>query len=138
MIAMGMLMVGRLKKIEAACLSAAAVLLALTVGVRFYTANAGGKVDAFPADRTEDIWADGSAASENAPRAAGENIDINSADAETLMLLPGIGEVLAARVIAYREENGPFGDISGILEVDGIGRTTFDKIKDYITAEDVP
>jgi len=135
---MGMLILGRLTRTETACLAAAAAILALAVGVRFYAAGNGGAVDVSPADRTEMIWADGAGTAENGRRAQGENIDINSAGAEALGRLPGIGEVLSARIIAYREENGPFEDISEITEVDGIGPATFDKIKDYITAEDVP
>ncbi|NCB52572.1 MAG: helix-hairpin-helix domain-containing protein [Clostridia bacterium] len=136
--AMGMLMLGRLTRIETVCLAAAAALLALAVGFRFYTAGSGGEVNISPANRTEYVWETGPVPDEPAQRADGENININSADAETLRLLPGIGEVLSERMIEYREENGPFGDISEIMEVEGIGQTTFDKIKDYITAEDVP
>ena len=129
---------GRLTRTEIAFLAAAAALLALAAGVRFHAAAAGGEVDVSPADRTEMIWETGSETAGPAERAGGENIDINSADAETLCFLPGIGEVLSARIIAYREENGPFKDISEIMNVEGIGEATFDKIKDYITAEDVP
>lgn len=131
-------MLGRLTRIETACLAAAVALLALAAGFRLYTAGAGSEVSISPADRTEFVWETGPATDETARRAGGENIDINSADAETLLLLPGIGEVLAKRITAYREENGPFGEISEIMEVEGIGPATFDKIKDYITAEDVP
>ena len=88
-------------------------------------------------DRSASVWAE---ASPELPyeRAAGQDININSADAEALTLLPGIGEALAGRIIRYREENGGFSDISEILSVNGIGQATFDKIKDYITAEDMP
>ena len=63
-------------------------------------------------------------------------ININTADAGLLMELPGIGETYARRIVAYREENGPFGEIADIMEVNGIGEKRFANIKDYITVED--
>jgi competence protein ComEA len=129
--------VGKLKKTEAAWLAAAAAALALAVAVRLFSAASAAQIDFSPADRSASVWAE---ASPELPyeRAAGQDININSADAETLTLLPGIGEALAGRIIRYREENGGFSDISEILSVNGIGQATFDKIKDYITAEDMP
>ena len=59
-------------------------------------------------------------------------IDINSAELSDLTMLPGIGEVLAGRIIAYREENGPFTDISQLLNVSGIGQQRLDAIQDLI------
>lgn len=64
---------------------------------------------------------------------AGGLININTADAEALQTLPGIGEVLAERIIEYRETNGPFTDIIEITGVSGIGEGIFDNICDYIT-----
>ncbi len=60
-------------------------------------------------------------------------ININTADLETLMTLPGIGETYAQRIIDYRTANGPFGEISDIMEVSGIGEKRFDAIKNLIT-----
>lgn len=65
--------------------------------------------------------------------AAAATVDINSADRETLCTLGGIGEVLAERIIAYREENGPFAAIEDIMNVNGIGSGTFGKIRSRIT-----
>ena len=62
-------------------------------------------------------------------------ININEDGAYKLVLLPGIGEAIAGRIIAYREENGPFGSIEEIKEVSGIGDKVYDKIKEYITIE---
>jgi competence protein ComEA len=64
--------------------------------------------------------------------AAPELIDINTADAETLSTLPGIGSTLAQRIIAYREQYGDFYYIEDITNVDGIGEDTFENIKDLI------
>ncbi len=60
-------------------------------------------------------------------------ININTADLYTLMSLPGIGETYAQRIIDYRQANGPFADITDIMNVTGIGEKRFDAIKDFIT-----
>ena len=60
-------------------------------------------------------------------------IDINRADAEQLTALPGIGEVLAGRIVAYREENGSFLSIQELQNVEGIGEKRLDAILDLIT-----
>lgn len=63
-------------------------------------------------------------------------ININTADFETLCLLPGIGPTKAQAIIQYREENGLFLDITDIQKVKGIGPTLFNTIKDQITIGD--
>ncbi len=63
-------------------------------------------------------------------------ININTADAEELMALDGIGEKIAGRIIADREENGAFSQIEDIKRVSGIGEKTFQKIKEEITVEE--
>ena len=60
-------------------------------------------------------------------------ININIATADELMSLPGIGEVIASRIIEYREQNGGFDNIEEIKEVSGIGDAKFEAIKDLIT-----
>ena len=47
--------------------------------------------------------------------------DINTADKEALMELPGIGEVLSARILKYRAQHGPCADWSEFLQIQGIG-----------------
>ena len=65
---------------------------------------------------------------------SGDNdlIDINSASIDSLMSLPGIGEVYAKRIIDYRK-NKAFSSIDEIKNIEGIGDKTFEKIKDMIT-----
>lgn len=60
-------------------------------------------------------------------------ININTASAAELMSLPGIGEVTAGRIVAYREANGPFQTIDDLVKIDGISTATVDEIRDYIT-----
>ena len=62
-------------------------------------------------------------------------VDLNTATAEELDTLPGIGESLAGRIIAYREANGPFRTIEQIMEVSGIGEAKFAELKDRITVD---
>lgn len=52
-------------------------------------------------------------------------LDLNTATAEELDTLPGIGEELARRIVEYREENGPFGSVEEIMAVSGIGEKKF-------------
>jgi competence protein ComEA len=62
-----------------------------------------------------------------------ELININTATLDQLETLPGIGEVLAQRIVDYREENGPFGSVEDLLEVSGIGDATLADLKPQIT-----
>ena len=75
------------------------------------------------------------AASAVAP-VSGEKLDINAASAEELMELPGIGAVLAERIVAYRQVWGPFQQIQDIMNVKGIGEARFQAIAEEITAEE--
>ena len=63
-------------------------------------------------------------------------LDLNTATAEELATLPGIGPELAGRIVAYREEQGGFGSIEEIMEVSGIGEGKFAALKGRITVED--
>jgi len=65
-----------------------------------------------------------------------QNIDLNRAEVWLLEALPGIGEIRAQAIIAYRHQNGPFHDISQLIKVEGIGITTFEKIEHLITVAD--
>ena len=60
-------------------------------------------------------------------------ININTASAEQLTALPGIGESYARNIIDYREKNGPFETTQALLNVDGIGQNRLEAILDYIT-----
>lgn len=61
-----------------------------------------------------------------------EKVNINTASAEELMTLTGIGEAKAESIIRYREENGGFQRIEDLMEISGIKEGVFEKIKDDI------
>jgi len=65
-----------------------------------------------------------------------QKIDINRAESWLLEALPGIGEVLAQRIVDYRSENGPFRTVEDLLKVSGIGSATLEQIRDFITVSD--
>lgn len=59
-------------------------------------------------------------------------ISINSAGAEELDELPGVGPVIAERIVQWREENGPFSSIDELSEVSGIGPSIIEQIRDQV------
>ena len=73
----------------------------------------------------------GDSASANA--SADAPIDINTASAEELTGLKGIGPAKAECIVSYRNENGRFESIEDIMNVPGIKTATFEKIRDHIT-----
>lgn len=60
-------------------------------------------------------------------------ISINQADKAEFMALPGIGEVLAQRIVDYRDKNGSFSSPEELLNVEGIGERRLEEIIDMIT-----
>jgi len=63
-------------------------------------------------------------------------LNLNRATAKELEALPGIGPALAARIVAYREEHGPFAALDDLLRVPGIGPKTLDRLRDLVTVGD--
>jgi competence protein ComEA len=61
-----------------------------------------------------------------------EKINLNTATAQDLQNLSGIGETLSQRIVDYREKNGNFSNIEDLKKVSGIGDTRFESLKDYI------
>ncbi len=72
-------------------------------------------------------------AQERVTPAAPEKVNINTADADKLETLSGIGPVTAGRIIEYREAHGPFREVEDLLNVDGIGEATLAKFRDHVT-----
>lgn len=60
-------------------------------------------------------------------------VDINSADVHELDQLPGIGEVLAGRIIEYRTEHGPFTSLEELCNVSGIGEKTCESLRGLVS-----
>ena len=59
-------------------------------------------------------------------------VDINRADWPEIIQLPGLGEVLAQRIMADRRDRGPFLDVDDLVRVEGIGVKTLEKIRPYL------
>lgn len=78
------------------------------------------------AEQTKAVESPSEAAEESGP------VDINTASEEELETLPGIGPKLAGRIVAYREENGPFTTAEELCEVSGIGEKLLEKIRAQI------
>jgi competence protein ComEA len=62
-------------------------------------------------------------------------VDINRADVETLMTLPGIGETKAQAIVDYRTNYGPFQTVDDLLLVSGIGESTLEGLRDLVTVD---
>ncbi len=60
------------------------------------------------------------------------SLNLNTADAETLQALPGIGPALAERIVAYRQEHGPFLTAEDLLQVPGVGPKRWERIRHAI------
>ncbi|MBM4447411.1 MAG: hypothetical protein FJ023_08745 [Chloroflexi bacterium] len=65
-----------------------------------------------------------------------QRINLNWAEGWLLDALPGIGPDRAQAIIDYRSQHGPFRRIEDLLKVEGIGESTLDRIRDFITVED--
>ena len=64
-----------------------------------------------------------------------ERVELNTAGLSELEALPGIGSVLAERIVAWREEYGAFVSTEQIMDVEGIGEGKYAEIKDLIYVE---
>ena len=99
------------------------ILLAFFLGMRFIERRAEKLLVTEPAAQTTVL---------ERGMPAGERININTASREELMALQGIGEKKAQAIIDHRNEYGPFTDIAGSMDVDGIGEGIFENIRDDI------
>ena len=76
---------------------------------------------------------DGNSDNSNNSKTSSNLVNINQADKNELMTLPGVGESKAASIIEYRNKNGNFTKIEDIMKITGIKEGVFNKIKDKIT-----
>lgn len=123
---------GRKTSTRLSILLAAAFVLAVLLSLAFPTPRGYVEISARPVDE-ELILSGGDEAEAALELLPGELVDINSADELELQKLPGIGPVLAAAIVAYRQENGQFQRLEDIMEVSGIGQARFAAIEDNIT-----
>ena len=65
-------------------------------------------------------------------------LDLNRATARELTTLPGIGEVLAQRIVDYREAHGSFQSVEELIAVEGIGEGKLEKLRELVTVEVEP
>jgi competence ComEA-like helix-hairpin-helix protein len=61
-------------------------------------------------------------------------IDLNSATADELMILPGVGKVTAAKIIEFRERHGPFRRPQDIIIIHGLSERKYRKLADFVCA----
>lgn len=81
----------------------------------------------------EQVLVGSAAAPGAAAKGAGGLLDLNTASAQDLDGLPGIGPVLAERIVSWRTEHGRFASVDQLREVDGIGEAKFSSLKAKVT-----
>lgn len=59
-------------------------------------------------------------------------IELNSADEEELMALPGIGETMTLRILAYRRERGRFFSVEDLRQIEGMTEKKFEQIRELV------
>jgi competence protein ComEA len=62
----------------------------------------------------------------------GALVDLNTATAEQLDTLPGVGPATAAAIIAHRDQHGPFTSVDQLLDVRGIGEAKLEQLRDLV------
>ncbi len=72
------------------------------------------------------------------PLLPGERIDVDRADVSEITRLPRVGPALAQRIVAWRTEHGPFGSLSRLDSVSGIGPKLLDAIQQFVSFSGVP
>ena len=86
-----------------------------------------------PASAARPTKAGGSSHSGKISAGSGEQVSLNSATAEQLERLPGVGPSMAARIVAYRQQSGGFGKVEDLTLVTGIGPKKYAKIAPFVT-----
>jgi len=72
------------------------------------------------------------------PLLPGDRIDIDRADVSEITRLPRVGPALAQRIVAWRTEHGPFGSLSRLDSVSGVGPKLLDAIQPFVSFSGVP
>jgi competence protein ComEA len=71
-------------------------------------------------------------AAQGSQAGAVQAVDLNQASAEQLITIPGIGKVMAQRIIDFREQHGPFNRVEDLMKVKGIGEKSLQKLRPYV------
>lgn len=123
-----------LKRLAAFVIPALALLACgVMLGIFLMQTRVPGTVSVQHTEPEEAIESTQTVAEELADAAADDRLDLNTATAEDLQELPGIGKVIAQRIIDYRDLCGHFLDPEQLMEVDGIGEAKYEKIRDLVT-----
>lgn len=111
-------------------ISAAAMFICVLLGIFIGRNFTGNIINVSSVSQTADI--------DEPTAAAVSGVNINTADVQLLSSLPGIGAVLAQRIVDYRSENGPFTSVDELKNVEGIGDGKLEAILDYVTTGGTP
>lgn len=85
-----------------------------------------------PRSAPETLTASGRPGAVSVPAAPDGLIDVNTAEAEDLIQIPGIGETLAQAILTEREKNGPFRLAEDLMAVRGIGKVKLAEIRPWL------
>ena len=72
------------------------------------------------------------------PLLPGERVDLDHAEVSDITRLPRVGPALAQRIVAWRSEHGPFGSLSRLDSVSGVGPKLLDAIRPFVSFSGVP
>jgi len=104
-------------------------------GVRRHRDLGGINLAAVLTDGQQIVAGGGSRAGPATAGADAAMVDLNTADAAALDTLPDVGPVTAQAILDWRDQNGRFTSVEELLEVDGIGDATLDKIRPHVTVQ---
>lgn len=123
-----------LKRLAAFVIPALALLACgVMLGIFLMQTRTAGTISVQRAAPEEAAESTQTVAEEAVDATADDRLDLNTATAEDLQELPGIGEVIAQRIIDYRELCGRFLDPEQLMEVDGIGQAKYEKLRELVT-----
>ena len=111
------------------------IFLLPSIAVIFLAFASGVLYGHYTAETTAPITVDAEITAEdpNTSKVISGKININTATKEDLLYVPGIGEVIAEKIIEYRETNGPFITYEDLENVSGIGPKKLEQLSEFLT-----